>query len=61
MKPVVFLIMALPCFVGMFMADRDIHNRLLEGNRPKTWDIIIKYTCLLGIVCNLLSAHIYST
>lgn len=61
MTPIVFLISALICFSAMIMADNDINKKLAKGERPKTWDIIVKYTCLLGVICNLLSAHIFNT
>lgn len=58
---IIFLISALICFSAIVMADNDINKELIKGKNPKTWDIIIKYTCLLGLICNLLSAHIYNT
>lgn len=61
MTPIVHLISALICFSAMIMADNDINKKLVKGEKPKTWDIIVKYTCLLGVICNLLSAHIYNT
>ena len=61
MNPIVLLVSALICFSAMIMADNDINKKLVRGEKPKTWDIIVKYTCLLGVICNLLSAHIWST
>lgn len=61
MNPIVCLVSALICFSAMFMADNDINKKLVKGEKPKTWDIIVKYTCLLGVICALLSAHIWST
>lgn len=61
MNPIVFLVSALICFSAMIMADNDINKKLVKGEKPKTWDIIVKYTCFLGVICNLLSAHIWST
>lgn len=61
MNPIVFLVSTLICFSAMIMADNDINKRLVKGEKPKTWDIIVKYTCLLGVICNLLSAYIWRT
>lgn len=61
MNPIVFLVSTLLCFSAMIMADNDINKKLVKGEKPKTWDIIVKYTCLLGVICALLSAHIWST
>lgn len=57
---IIFLISALICFSAMIIADNDINKKLVKGEKPKTWDIIVKYTCFLGVICNLLNAHIYS-
>ena len=50
MNPIVFLVSALICFSAMIMADNDINKKLVKGEKPKTWDIIVKYTCLLGVI-----------
>ena len=57
---IILLISALICFSAIVIADNDINKKLVKGEKPRTWDIIVKYTCLLGFICNLLSAHMCS-
>lgn len=57
---IILLISALICFSGIVIADNDINKKLVKGEKPRIWDIIVKYTCLLGFICNLLSAHMCS-
>jgi hypothetical protein len=54
---IILLISALICFSGIVIADNNINKKLVKCENPRTWDIIAKYTCLLGFICNLLSAH----
>lgn len=57
---IIFLISALICFSAIVIADNDINKKLIKGENPRTWDIIVKYTCLLGLICYLLLAHTYN-